>query len=175
MARPDREVLGRPRRRDGAWPALPGHRGDVPGGDLVAASARGVDLADTGSVIKQARGLQVELSTDPAAARVRVAGFEVAGQIREPAGIQRGQPGRVGPAGPRLPDRHAAGDHRRGRGAASGIVAEGRDIGTVVAPDARVKVFLTASEQARAERRTAELAASTLTRSRRQQVRPTPS
>ena len=34
-----------------------------------------------------------------------------------------------------------------------GIVAEGRDIGTVVAPDAAVKVFLTASEQARAERR----------------------
>ncbi len=41
----------------------------------------------------------------------------------------------------------------------SGIVAEGRDIGTVVAPDAPVKVFLTASETARAERRSADLAA----------------
>jgi cytidylate kinase len=40
---------------------------------------------------------------------------------------------------------------------AGGIVAEGRDIGTVVAPDAAVKVFLTASEAARARRRTAEL------------------
>jgi cytidylate kinase len=39
-----------------------------------------------------------------------------------------------------------------------GIVAEGRDIGTVVAPDAVVKVFLTASEAARAQRRTADLA-----------------
>jgi cytidylate kinase len=38
-------------------------------------------------------------------------------------------------------------------------VAEGRDIGTVVAPDAEVKVFLTASPQARAERRAAELGA----------------
>ena len=37
-------------------------------------------------------------------------------------------------------------------------MAEGRDIGTVVAPAAPVKVFLTASEQVRAERRAAELA-----------------
>jgi cytidylate kinase len=38
-------------------------------------------------------------------------------------------------------------------------VAEGRDIGSVVAPDAPVKVFLTASETARARRRSADLAA----------------
>jgi cytidylate kinase len=36
-------------------------------------------------------------------------------------------------------------------------VAEGRDIGTVVAPDAAVKVFLTASPEERARRRAAEL------------------
>ena len=40
--------------------------------------------------------------------------------------------------------------------AAAGIVAEGRDIGTVVAPDAQVKVFLTADGAARASRRAAE-------------------
>ncbi|MFJ2189900.1 MULTISPECIES: (d)CMP kinase [unclassified Kitasatospora] len=40
-----------------------------------------------------------------------------------------------------------------------GIVAEGRDMGTVVFPNATVKVFLTASERARAERRAAELRA----------------
>jgi cytidylate kinase len=39
-----------------------------------------------------------------------------------------------------------------------GIVVEGRDIGTVVAPDAPVKVYLTADPNARAVRRTAELA-----------------
>ncbi|HEV3229817.1 MAG TPA: (d)CMP kinase [Solirubrobacteraceae bacterium] len=38
-------------------------------------------------------------------------------------------------------------------------VAEGRDIGTVVAPDAEVKVFLTADPQERARRRAAELGA----------------
>jgi cytidylate kinase len=43
--------------------------------------------------------------------------------------------------------------------AGAGIVAEGRDIGTVVAPDAQVKVFLTASEAIRALRRAADLAA----------------
>ena len=43
--------------------------------------------------------------------------------------------------------------------AGDGIVAEGRDIGTVVAPDAPVKVFLTASEAVRARRRSADLAA----------------
>jgi CMP/dCMP kinase len=42
--------------------------------------------------------------------------------------------------------------------AGAGIVAEGRDIGTVVAPQAPVKVFLTASEEARARRRSADLA-----------------
>jgi cytidylate kinase len=39
----------------------------------------------------------------------------------------------------------------------TGGVAEGRDIGTVVAPDARLKIFLTASPRARAQRRAQEL------------------
>lgn len=43
--------------------------------------------------------------------------------------------------------------------AAGNWVAEGRDIGTVVAPDAALKVFLTASAQERARRRAAELGA----------------
>jgi cytidylate kinase len=45
--------------------------------------------------------------------------------------------------------------------ASGGIVAEGRDIGTVVAPDAQVKVFLTADGAARAGRRAAEASWST--------------
>ena len=56
---------------------------------------------------------------------------------------------------------------------AGGVVAEGRDIGTVVAPDAAVKVYLTASEEARAERRSAELAAdpaATVDATRREQA-----
>ncbi len=48
-------------------------------------------------------------------------------------------------------------EQRRLLGGGAGWVAEGRDIGTVVAPDAEVKVFLTASPQERARRRAAEL------------------
>ncbi len=46
---------------------------------------------------------------------------------------------------------------QREMGADGGVVLEGRDIGTVVFPDAEVKVFLTASAEARAERRFLEL------------------
>jgi CMP/dCMP kinase len=55
----------------------------------------------------------------------------------------------------------------------TGIVAEGRDIGTVVAPDAVVKVYLTASEEKRAQRRSADLAgdpAATVEATRREQA-----
>jgi cytidylate kinase len=45
-----------------------------------------------------------------------------------------------------------------GHAAPRGAVLEGRDIGTVVVPDAQVKFFLTASDEARARRRYAELA-----------------
>ena len=53
--------------------------------------------------------------------------------------------------------RHALLGLQRKLGAAGGVVLEGRDIGTVVFPDAVVKVFLTASDEARAARRHAEL------------------
>src|SRR5262245_31518008 len=46
---------------------------------------------------------------------------------------------------------------RLGRAHAKGAVLEGRDIGTVVFPDAEVKIFLTASAEERAERRMKEL------------------
>lgn len=48
---------------------------------------------------------------------------------------------------------------RLGRAHPSGAILEGRDIGTVVFPDAEVKVFLTASDEERARRRHAELVA----------------
>jgi cytidylate kinase len=49
-------------------------------------------------------------------------------------------------------------DLQRRLGADGGVVLEGRDIGTVVFPDAEVKVFLTATDEERARRRQAELA-----------------
>ena len=116
-----------------------------------------VDLADADSVIKQALRLPVELSTDPGAERVLVDGIEVTTQIRE-----RTVSNAVSRVAALPPVRGYLIAMQRqiiadAVTASGGIVAEGRDIGTVVAPDAGVKVFLTASEQARAERRTAEL------------------
>jgi cytidylate kinase len=55
--------------------------------------------------------------------------------------------------------RAALREAQRALGAAGGVVMEGRDIGTVILPDAAVKVFLTASPDERARRRQAELAA----------------
>src|SRR4029450_8548054 len=50
-------------------------------------------------------------------------------------------------------------DMQRKAGEVGGVVLEGRDIGTVVFPDAEVKFFLTASPEIRARRRYEELAA----------------
>ncbi|MBI4951638.1 MAG: (d)CMP kinase [Myxococcales bacterium] len=55
--------------------------------------------------------------------------------------------------------REALLDLQRELGAEGGLVVEGRDIGTVVFPDAEVKFFLTASLEERARRRAAELGA----------------
>jgi cytidylate kinase len=56
--------------------------------------------------------------------------------------------------------RQALGAMQRALGARGRVVMEGRDIGSVILPDAAVKVYLTASIAARARRRQAELAAS---------------
>ncbi len=48
-------------------------------------------------------------------------------------------------------------DLQRNLGKDGGVVMEGRDIGTVVFPDAEVKIFLTAAPEVRAKRRVAEL------------------
>jgi cytidylate kinase len=55
--------------------------------------------------------------------------------------------------------RAALRDVQRKLGVAGRVVMEGRDIGSVILPDAAVKVFLTASPEERARRRQAELAA----------------
>lgn len=119
----------------------------------------GVDLADTESVIRHGLGLTIDISTDPGAQHVRVDGLDVTTEIRYRrvsnvvslvASVPQIRRHLIALQQGIIADAVAG---------AAGIVAEGRDIGTVVAPDADVKIFLTASEQVRAERRAAELAA----------------
>jgi cytidylate kinase len=94
-----------------------------------------------------APALQIELGD-----RVRVDGRDVTDEIRAP---EVSEAASVAAAQPAV--REAMVSHQRRMLGEGDWVAEGRDIGTVVAPDAEVKVFLTASSEARAARRAAEL------------------
>ncbi len=121
---------------------------------------RGADTADPGVVARLAAEPVIEVSTDPLAPWTRVDGTDVSEAIRT-----REVTGAVSAvaAVPQVRAHLIAMQRRIIAGAAPGIVAEGRDIGTVVAPDAQVKVFLTAEGAARASRRAAEASWSTRT------------
>lgn len=122
-----------------------------------AALDRGVDLDDTAAVADLARSVRVDLGGDPDVESFAVNGVDVTAHIRRPeisavvskvatnlearAELVRQQQAMVAEAA-----------------AAGGVVAEGRDITTVVAPDAPVRVLITASEDVRMRRRGAELA-----------------
>jgi len=111
------------------------------------------DTADEELVASLAAEPAIEVSTDPEDLWTRVNGTDVSRDIRT-----REVSARVS-AVARVPAvrQHLIAQQRAIiRAAAGGIVAEGRDIGTVVAPDAPLKVFLTADSGARAERRAAE-------------------
>jgi cytidylate kinase len=120
--------------------------------------ARGIPAGDAEAVAGAAGEPIIEVGTDPDGPWVTVDGQDVSAAIRtqEVTGAVSAV-ARV----PRVRTR-LIGLQRdiiaQARAESRGIVAEGRDIGTVVAPDAVVKVYLTASEQARAQRRTAESA-----------------
>ena len=101
---------------------------------------RGVDTADAGLVGGLAAEPHIEVGTDPQAPWVRVNGTDVSAAIRT-----REVTSAVSAvaAVPRV-RAHLIAQQRIIISSAHGIVAEGRDIGTVVAPGAQVKVFLTA-------------------------------
>ena len=123
--------------------------------------ARGVPVDDAAAVTEaagEATGPIIAVGTDPDSPWVTVDGQDVSAAIRtqEVTGAVSAV-ARV----PQVRARLIALQREiisRARAEGRGIVAEGRDIGTVVAPDAVVKVYLTASERARAQRRTAESA-----------------
>jgi CMP/dCMP kinase len=117
-----------------------------------------VDLTDQTAIASAGLALAIEVGTDPAIQFTAVNGVEVTGQIRlREVSNAVSQVASV----PQIRNHLIAMMQQiigEAELTAGGIVAEGRDIGTVVAPGAAVKVFLTASEQARAQRRAAELA-----------------
>lgn len=116
--------------------------------------AQQVPTDDADAIARITREADLEISTDPQDQWVRINGRDVTTAIREPsvsavvsavatnaecrADLVRRQQQIIGAASP-------------------GIVAEGRDITTVVAPDAAVRLLLVADPEARVARRSAEL------------------
>ncbi len=113
---------------------------------------RDVDLADTERVAQLARGLPLEQGLDPAAPTLAVAGTDVAAAIRT-SRISAA----VSAVATNLGVRAELVSRQQAVARAGGVVIEGRDITTVVAPDAPVRVLLTADEQVRLSRRALEV------------------
>jgi cytidylate kinase len=118
--------------------------------------ARGGDTAEPAAVTRAVDGFDYGISLDPDAYWVRVGDADVTDAIREPrvsaavSGVARVPEVRV-----RVNDLFRALVADSGL---PGVVVEGRDITTVVAPDAPVRILLTAAPEVRAARRSAELA-----------------
>jgi cytidylate kinase len=114
----------------------------------------GADPGDVAGVAARAADPSVEVSTDPDDPWTRVNGRDVSAEIRTPeVSAQVSAVAQV----PEVRAHLIAVQRAIIAAADPGIVAEGRDIGTVVAAHAQLKVFLTADPGARARRRAAEL------------------
>jgi len=117
-----------------------------------AAQQSGVAVGDHAALEQLCKGIEIDFAREGTIEHVLLNGEDVTGPIRTPeislltAGVA---------ASP--PVREAMVKRQRELGAAGGVVLEGRDIGSVVFPDAEVKFFLVASAQVRAGRRFLEL------------------
>ncbi|KAA1372512.1 (d)CMP kinase [Aeromicrobium fastidiosum] len=114
---------------------------------------RGVDLDDPAAVASAADAVRLESGTDPLAPTIHADGTDVAEPIRtdEVTGAVS-----LVAAVPHVRELLVDLQRRAIGEAPGGIVVEGRDIGSVVVPDAPVKIYLVADPAARAARRAAE-------------------
>ncbi|HLY94869.1 MAG TPA: (d)CMP kinase [Gaiellaceae bacterium] len=112
------------------------------------AMQRGIELGDDEALAELARLEPVSFDD---AGRVWIAGTDVTASIRK-TNIDRMVP----VVAKHEPVREVMRDRQRQLGKDGDVVIEGRDIGTVVAPDAQVKVYLVADRDERARRRMAE-------------------
>jgi cytidylate kinase len=123
--------------------------------------SEGISLADQGAVADEVRRLPLVMGLDPARPMVHVGGVDVAAAIRETWVSEQ-----VSALSTNLAVRAELVARQRalvteereaGFSDGRGVVAEGRDITTVVAPDAEVRVLLTANASARLARRALEV------------------
>jgi CMP/dCMP kinase len=114
----------------------------------LAALREGADLADPKVLVDLARGLQIDFTNG----RILLGGEDVSTAIRAE------DVGKAASSVAVFPElRRALVARQLAFRREPGLVADGRDMGTVIFPDARLKVFLVASALARAERRTKQL------------------
>lgn len=113
-----------------------------------------VDMADADALGHIARTIDLELLPDTDATRVQLDGKDVAEAIRTPEVTAQ-----VHHVAGCAALREAIVPFQRGFAEANDLVAEGRDMGTVVFPDAEFKFYLDATAEERARRRQRELAA----------------
>jgi cytidylate kinase len=111
----------------------------------------GVDPANPTGVLATARAASVQLVTDPDAPAVHLDGVDVSAEIRSPEVTAAVSAVSAVPA-----VRALLIDLQRRAMGVEGAVVEGRDIATVVAPRAAVKVYLDARPEVRAQRRASE-------------------
>lgn len=116
--------------------------------------SNGVDVHDTDAVANASSKPVIVSGTDPSRPTITVDGADAAGPIRTEEVTSKVS------AVSAVPEVRALITELQrtiARNAEGGIVVEGRDIGTTVLPDADLKIFLTASPEARAARRSGEL------------------
>jgi len=109
---------------------------------------RGISLDATDQLVALARETRIDLRAQDGTQRVFLDGEDVTAAIRTPEVSQAASKVAVVPG-----VRKVLVAEQRRAGEQGGVVMEGRDIGSVVFPDAGLKIFLTASPEVRAERR----------------------
>lgn len=119
----------------------------------VVARRRGIDFADAGALGELCERTRIRFEEREDGLHTLADGADVSLEIRS---AEAGQLASKVSTVPVVRERLVA--MQRAMGAGGGVVMEGRDIGTVVFPDAAVKIYLTASPAERARRRCADLA-----------------
>lgn len=118
----------------------------------VAAARDGIDIDDGDALARRVRQLRIEFRVLADALQVLLDGVDVSAGVREEACARA-----ASRLAMHVPVRAALLPLQRAFASPPGLVAEGRDMGTVVFPQAPLKIFLTASAEQRARRRWLQL------------------